>query len=81
MREGQFDLVISDWFMEPVSGLQLLKFIRAEPSFAEVRFLLRVPESDTAAEIASQQAGADGLLVTPYSVEALADTIRYALPE
>ncbi len=40
MREKSYQLLISDWAMEPVSGLQLLKFVRAEPELAHVRFII-----------------------------------------
>jgi two-component system chemotaxis response regulator CheY len=79
MGEDAYDLVISDWSMEPVSGLQLLKFVRAEPKFGRVRFVIRVPAAEKTGELASRQAEADGLLVEPYSIESLTETISSAL--
>jgi|SRR5688572_9104735 two-component system, chemotaxis family, chemotaxis protein CheY len=76
MRERKFDLIISDWFMKPVTGLQLLKFVRAEPASASVRFIISVPASE---EVAVKDAGADGLLVEPHSIESLLATIRSVL--
>jgi two-component system chemotaxis response regulator CheY len=78
MHERNYDLVISEWFMEPVSGLQLLKFVRAETSFLNLRFLMSVPASEEVV-LASREAGADALLVEPYSLESIANTIRSAL--
>ena len=38
LREGEFDLVISDWNMEPMTGLQLLKEVRADDRLRAVPF-------------------------------------------
>jgi two-component system chemotaxis response regulator CheY len=79
MREKNHRLVISEWLMEPVSGLQLLKFVRAEPALSDVRFLITVPARDEAAEVAAREAGADALLLEPYSLASLTDTIGSVL--
>jgi two-component system chemotaxis response regulator CheY len=79
MRERKYDLIISDWFMKPVTGLQLLKFVRAEPASASVRFIISVPASEPSGEVAVKDAGADGLLVEPHSIESLLATIRSVL--
>jgi len=76
MGEKRFELVIADWAMEPVSGLQLLKFLRADANFAEVRVILALPEGHRASEVAAaKRAGANGVLITPFS----RDSIRNAI--
>jgi len=79
MREKSYQLLISDWAMEPVSGLQLLKFVRAEPELAHVRFIIACPRGNRAAEIAIREAGADGVLVEPSSPESIKKTILHVL--
>ncbi|MDF2972550.1 MAG: two-component system response regulator [Microvirga sp.] len=79
IRERSYDLFISDWFTKPVRGLQLLKFVRAEPALASVRFIISVPLSEPSGEVAAKEAGADGLLVEPHSLESLMATIRSVL--
>ena len=39
-RENPCDLVISDWYMEPTSGLELLRAVRAEASGANCAFIM-----------------------------------------
>ena len=76
MGKKRFELVIADWAMEPVSGLQLLKFLRADANFAEVRVILALPEGHRASEVAAaKRAGANGVLITPFS----RDSIRKAI--
>jgi two-component system, chemotaxis family, chemotaxis protein CheY len=76
MGKKRFELVIADWAMEPVSGLQLLKFLRADADFAEVRVILALPEGHRGSEVAAaKRAGANGVLITPFS----RDSIRKAI--
>jgi two-component system, chemotaxis family, chemotaxis protein CheY len=79
MRDRSYDLIISDWAMEPVNGLQLLKFVRAEPGFSRVRFILACPRGNRAAAVAIRGAGADGVLVEPSSPEMIRRTILEVL--
>lgn len=72
LRERPYNLVISDWSMEPVSGLQLLKFLRADPRFAEVRFIMMTTKPDPSARRIAIEAGANGCLtdtVSPAELE------------
>jgi hypothetical protein len=62
--------------MEPVNGLQLLKFVRAEPGFSRVRFILACPRRNRAAAVG---AGADGVLVEPSSPEMIRKTLLEVL--
>jgi two-component system, chemotaxis family, chemotaxis protein CheY len=79
MRDRPYNLIISDWDMEPVSGLQLLKFIRAEPEFDGVRFILSCPLGNRAAAVAIERAGADGVLIEPSSPEMMRKTFLEVL--
>ena len=79
IRERNYDLIISDWFMKPVRGLQLLKFVRADPAWASVWFIINVPPSEPSGEVAAKDAGADGLLVEPHSMESILAAIRSVL--
>src|SRR5260370_7708075 len=45
LRDGSFGLVISDWNMEPMTGLQLLKEVRADARLANPPFVMVTPAS------------------------------------
>ncbi len=75
MHQGAYDLVIAQSGMEPVSGLQLIKFIRAEPALDQVRVLISLPDPEKSSHDAALQAGANGLLIEPYSLDFLSNTI------
>ncbi|MBX9932713.1 MAG: EAL domain-containing protein [Methylobacterium sp.] len=71
----RFGLVISDWNMEPVSGIELLGRMRADPTFASIRFLMLTANARSASRIAARNAGVDGFLVKPFRPDALASKI------
>ena len=61
LREKKYGLVISDWNMEPMTGYELLKEMRADPTLATVPFIMITAESKTENVIAAKQAGVSQL--------------------
>ena len=57
MHETNFGWVISDWNMEPMSGLQLLKEVRADDKLKTVPFIMVTAESKTENVVAAKEAG------------------------
>ena len=71
MRQQPFDLVISDWNMEPMTGLQLLKEVRADDTLKGVPFIMVTAESKTENVIAAKQAGVNNYIVKPFNAATL----------
>jgi two-component system chemotaxis response regulator CheY len=67
------DIVISDWRMEPVSGIELLRWIRSHPSdgIRFMPFIMLTAYSDHARVMAARDAGANEVLAKPVSVHNL----------
>jgi EAL domain-containing protein (putative c-di-GMP-specific phosphodiesterase class I)/CheY-like chemotaxis protein len=76
LRARAYGLVISDWNMAPVSGIDLLNSVRAEPSLRAVRFLMLTANARSASRIEARNAGVDGFLVKPFRPDALATKIH-----
>ena len=70
-KTKQYGLVISDWNMEPMSGLDLLKNIRGGTQNAQVPFIMITAESKTENVIAAKQAGVNNYIVKPFNAETL----------
>ncbi len=64
-----YGLVISDWNMEPMSGLDLLKNIRAGATNNKVPFIMVTAESKTENVIVAKQAGVNNYIVKPFNAE------------
>ncbi len=71
LREKDFGLVISDWNMEPMTGLQLLREVRADPKLKATPFIMVTAESKTENVIAAKEAGVSNYIVKPFNAETL----------
>ncbi|MDR3535099.1 MAG: chemotaxis response regulator CheY [Acetobacteraceae bacterium] len=79
LQAGNFDLVISDWNMEPMTGLQLLQHVRADPKLKSTPFIMVTAESKTENVIAAKQAGVSNYIVKPFNAETLRAKIQKVL--
>ena len=71
LREGQYNLIISDWNMTPMTGLDLLKHVRADAKLKHIPFIMVTAESKTDNVIAAKQAGVSNYIVKPFNAETL----------
>lgn len=78
MTEKKYELVISDWNMDPLSGYELLQHVRADPRFANVRFILTSAESKTEYVLAAKKAGANSYIMKPFTADELKEKIDAA---
>jgi two-component system chemotaxis response regulator CheY len=76
LRAAQFGLVISDWNMEPMTGLQLLKEVRADVRLKDMPFIMVTAESKTENVIAAKEAGVNNYIVKPFNAETLKKKIE-----
>jgi len=71
LRGGNFGLVISDWNMEPMTGLQLLREVRADAKLKATPFIMVTAESKSENVIAAKEAGVSNYIVKPFNAETL----------
>ncbi len=71
LREGSFGLVISDWNMAPMTGLQLLKEVRADAKLKPLPFIMVTAESKTENVVEAKTAGVSNYIVKPFNAETL----------
>ena len=71
LRSRKYALVISDWNMEPMTGYELLKQMRADPQLTETPFIMVTAESKTENVIAAKQAGVNNYIVKPFNADTL----------
>jgi len=79
LREGAFGLVISDWNMEPMTGLQLLKEVRADNQLKTIPFIMVTAESKMENIVAAKEAGVNNYIVKPFNAETLKQKITAVL--
>ncbi len=71
LERKDYGLVISDWTMKPMNGLDLLLAMRADEAWRATPFLMMTPENKTENVIAARQAGASGHIVKPFNAAML----------
>jgi two-component system chemotaxis response regulator CheY len=75
LRKRKYGLVISDWNMEPMTGYDLLKEVRADPGLARTPFIMVTAESKTDNVIAAKKAGVSNYIVKPFNAQTLKSKI------
>jgi two-component system chemotaxis response regulator CheY len=81
MREKKYGLVISDWNMEPMTGYELLKEVRADPGLSKTPFIMVTAESKTENVIAAKKAGVNNYIVKPFKAQTLQNKIEAVFPD
>jgi two-component system chemotaxis response regulator CheY len=76
LRNGNFGLVISDWNMAPMTGLELLQEVRKDSKLKALPFIMITAESKTENVVAAKQAGVSNYIVKPFNAETLRDKIE-----
>ena len=75
LQTQPYDLIISDWNMQPVTGLDLLKRVRADAKIKRIPFIMVTAESKTENVVAAKQAGVSNYIVKPFNSETLRSKI------
>ncbi|HEB95932.1 MAG TPA: chemotaxis protein CheY [Sedimenticola thiotaurini] len=76
LQSGNFDFLITDWNMPGMTGIDLLKAVRADPSLAKLPVLMVTAESKREQIIEAAQAGVNGYVVKPFTATTLEEKIN-----
>ncbi len=79
MRSKNYGLVISDWNMEPMTGYELLKEVRADDILQKTPFIMITAESKTDNVIAAKKAGVNNYIVKPFNAATLQQKLSAVL--
>lgn len=76
LQAEKIDLIVSDWLMEPLSGLDLLRHVRADKTLAPIPFIM-VSCQNTAENIGlAHKTGVNGYLIKPFGMTTFSKQIR-----
>jgi two-component system, chemotaxis family, chemotaxis protein CheY len=81
LRGKSYDLVISDWNMEPMTGYELLKEVRSDDMLKSLPFIMVTAESKTDNVIAAKKAGVNNYIVKPFNAATLKAKLSSVLGE
>ncbi|MEE8126190.1 MAG: chemotaxis response regulator CheY [Nitrospirales bacterium] len=74
--DGGFGLVVSDWNMPVMQGIDFLRAIRADPDLKTLPFLMVTAEAQKENIIEAVQAGVSNYVVKPFTAEALQEKLE-----
>ena len=75
LKSQPFDMVVTDWNMPNMTGIDLLRAIRAEPSLKGLPVLMVTAENNRDQIIAAAQAGVNGYIVKPFNAVTLREKL------
>lgn len=81
LKEKDYGLVLSDWNMQPVTGLELLKQVRAEERTKMTPFVMVTAEAKVENVIAARQAGVNNYVIKPFTLAVLKQKLTSVVGE
>ncbi len=75
LQSGNYDFVVSDWNMPRMTGLDLLRAVRADVNLNELPVLMVTAESKRERIVEAAEAGVNGYVVKPFTAGTLEEKI------
>jgi two-component system, chemotaxis family, chemotaxis protein CheY len=81
IRSKTYGLVLSDWNMQPMTGLELLKEVRADERTRTLPFVMVTAEAKAENVVAARQAGVNNYVIKPFTLAVLKQKLTAVLGE
>src|SRR6056297_1120339 len=75
LRQGNFDFLVTDWNMPGMTGIDLLRAVRADPNLASLPVLMVTAEAKREQIVLAAQEGVNGYIVKPFNWATLKEKI------
>ena len=76
LKENKIDLIISDWNMPKMNGLDLLKTVRGTDDTKDLPFIMVTAEAQKENVLMAVQAGVNNYIVKPFTADAVQDKLK-----
>ena len=76
LKKNKIDLIISDWNMPNMNGLDLLKAVRGDERLRHIPFIMVTAEGQKASIVKAVQSGVTNYIVKPFTSEVLNEKIK-----
>ncbi|HSG04702.1 MAG TPA: chemotaxis response regulator CheY [Marinobacterium sp.] len=76
LKTGRIDFLVTDWNMPGMTGIDLVKTVRADENLAHIPILMVTAEAKREQIIAAAQAGVNGYVVKPFTAATLKEKIE-----
>jgi two-component system chemotaxis response regulator CheY len=75
LKQGGIQFLVTDWNMPEMTGIDLVKTVRADPNLSGIPILMVTAEAKREQIIAAAQAGVNGYVVKPFTAAVLKEKI------
>lgn len=75
LKSSKFDLIISDWNMPQMTGIELLQAVRKDPAMSKTPFLMVTAEADKDNVLMAIKMGVSNYIVKPFTAEVLQEKL------
>ncbi|MDZ4349074.1 MAG: chemotaxis response regulator CheY [Xanthomonadaceae bacterium] len=76
LKSTRFDFVVTDWNMPGMTGIDLLKSIRADPNLAKLPVLMVTAEAKREQILEAAQSGVNGYIIKPFNAPTLSEKLE-----
>lgn len=76
LQNGNFDFLVTDWNMPGMTGIELLKAVRADAKLKDMPILMVTAEAKRDQIVEAAQAGVNGYVVKPFTAAVLKEKIE-----
>ncbi|BBA34334.1 chemotaxis protein CheY [Methylocaldum marinum] len=76
LQSGGIDFLITDWNMPGMTGIDLLRTVRADPNLAQLPVLMVTAEAKRDQIVEAAQAGVNGYVIKPFTAATLQEKIE-----
>jgi two-component system chemotaxis response regulator CheY len=78
LKNEKVDLIISDWIMPEMTGIEFLKACKEDENIRKIPFIMVTAEAQKSSVIEAIKSGADNYIVKPFTPEKLREAIEKA---
>jgi len=78
-KDGDFELIVSDWIMPEMTGIEFLKVCKGDEEIRKIPFIMVTAEAQKDSVIEAIKGGVDNYIVKPFTPDKLQDAIQKAM--
>ena len=76
LKKGKYDLILSDWNMPGMPGIELLKAVRSDDELKNIPFLMVTAEAEKEDIVEAVKLGLSNYIVKPFTAETMSEKLR-----
>jgi len=76
LKKDKFDMILSDWNMPEMSGLELLKAVKADDELKDIPYIMVTAEAQKDNIVEAVKAGVNSYVVKPFTAETVSEKLK-----